>query len=197
MIDVPSSPQEASTAEVVEKNPPEKSIESKAEGTATSDVHKDIASEDHLVQPTTTSAEMIDAAATAEPAELDIDSMLKNLVNQGGGVDPTATNPEDGMNIDIGGFEDSGDVTSLLPGPENYTNLPAASASSEQTDKAGTDNEKSKETNPEDDGMGGLDMADSNFDELFNIDGLDFGDNGNSRSNSMDGNMDIGEFMEF
>ena len=196
MVDAPSASNEAPIAKIDDPSSLEKPIDVETEGTIPAEASKQDASPKE--QPPTTSPETLDAAVAATPAELDIDSMLKDLVNQGGGVDPTTTNPEDGMPMDIGGFEDSGDVTSLLPGLENYANIPGTSASSAPADKADTDNEKTKETNQEDnDAADNLDLGESNLDELFNFDELDFGDDGNDRSNSMDGNLELGDLMDF
>jgi hypothetical protein len=196
MVDAPSASKEIPATNTADSNSRDKPINLDADGPTPAEASKQNPSPKE--QPVTTSTETVDTVVAATPAELDIDSMLKDLVNQGGGADPTTTNPEDEMSMDIGSFEDSGDVTSLLPGLENYANIPGTSGSSAQADKADADNEKSKETNQGDnDGMdNNMEFGDSNLDELFNIDELDFGDD-NDRRNSMDGNLELGDLMDF
>jgi hypothetical protein len=131
-------------------------------------------------QPATALPEAEESSAMEESTELDIDSMLKELDNQGGGLDLDAGNAEDNMEMDLGTFDDSGDVSSLLPGLENYVNINALDTGNAEK-KTEAQQEKNdpatSAANDDDDVFGGLDIQDSKLDELFNFENMDFGEN--------------------
>jgi len=121
--------------------------------------------------------------------DLDLDFMLKQL-DDGSPADPP-THPAD---IDL--TFDHTDMSSLLPGVENYTNLPLATHKKdhEKDDKT----EEAQETDANgglgdgSDDMGSMDQ----FDDLFNADYMDFEGDG-TENNEANGILDSNDLMNF
>jgi hypothetical protein len=174
------------------------------EATASEPPKKDTLPDQSSANPLTTPQlpDTAEPSTTDEPAELDIDTMLKELANEDGDVDPPTTTADENIDMDLGTFADSNDdVTSLIPGLESYTDGPDSGAevgaTSEEKDGEAPE-QKQKDLILEDaDDLGGLEITDSKFDELFNFDRMDFGETGDDGENGNEGNLDMGDFMTF